>query len=473
MQKDLFRELLGQKGIFAVDHGKGEAYRQDNDVWYLQRKLAARVFTLNNFRSKFQTLFVGCATKLKSHVQDLSLKQKSLNGSAVVKDFKPLIAALTLDGIGKIAFGQNLKVWDSVMRTGEPNEFSVAFDFMTSYGTIGRVQTPLWYVPILGPLLYKGERRMIECRKLMDSYSFDIIKQRLGVNSTELKKKDDILSLFVLAMRESQQDKNGGSKLFSGAGLSQPLSKIMDYQLLRDMVMSFIIAGRDTTAATMSFFMLMMCRNPEVQQKLQAELDSVLGGESSIEGDAFSGVEQKGEKEVKKETTMGKEVGEKELGDNLKDMPYLHGCLYEVFRMFPSVPFDPKYAMEDDVLPSGAKVCAGAAVQFDPFSMGRLHYDDPEEFKPERWIPFKKPSQYAFPVFQAGPRICLGMNMAIYQVKLVMASLLKDYSVSFPAEGASHLQGPGALLYDLGVTLSVHGKFPIEFTPRARNTRSN
>jgi len=268
-------------------------------------------------------------------------------------------------------------------------------------------------------------------------------------------------------MRESRQNKNGGSKVFSGAGLSQPLSKIMDYQLLRDMVMSFIIAGRDTTAATMSFFMLMMCRNPEVQQKLQAELDSVLGGESSIEGNAFCGVEQKGEeKEIKTENSTAK--SELSIADKLKDMPYLHGCLYEVLRLFPAVPTDGKFAKEADVLPTGVKVPKGAIVQFDPFSMGRLHYDDPEEFKPERWIPFKKPSQYAFPAFQAGPRICLGMNMAIFEVKLIMASLLKDYSVAFPAEGASHLQGPGALLYDLGATLSVHGKFPIEFTPRVQ-----
>merc|ERR1712039_130148 len=54
-------------------------------------------------------------------------------------------------------------------------------------------------------------------------------------------------------------------------------------------------------------------------------------------------------------------------------------------------------------------------------------YPDPEEVRPERWIPFKEPSPYEFPVFQAGPRICLGMDMAIFEAKVAATSLLQKY----------------------------------------------
>merc|ERR1712232_1514244 len=61
--------------------------------------------------------------------------------------------------------------------------------------------------------------------------------------------------------------------------------------------------------------------------------------------------------------------------------------------------------------------------------MGRdpLAYPDPESVRPERWIPFVAPSPQEFPVFQAGPRICLGMDMAIFEVKVVACILLQKY----------------------------------------------
>merc|ERR1740121_1824619 len=55
-------------------------------------------------------------------------------------------------------------------------------------------------------------------------------------------------------------------------------------------------------------------------------------------------------------------------------------------------------------------------------------YPEPLVVRPERWIPFKEPSQFDFPVFQAGPRICLGMNMAIFEAKIAAIMLLQEYT---------------------------------------------
>merc|ERR1711972_1248931 len=54
-------------------------------------------------------------------------------------------------------------------------------------------------------------------------------------------------------------------------------------------------------------------------------------------------------------------------------------------------------------------------------------YADPEAVDPKRWIPFTAPEPYSFPVFQAGPRICLGMDMAIFEAKVAATSLLQKY----------------------------------------------
>lgn len=83
---------------------------------------------------------------------------------------------------------------------------------------------------------------------------------------------------------------------------------------------------------------------------------------------------------------------------------------------------------------------AGANVAFLPFNMGRSCelYLEPMSFRPERWIPFKPPAQHEplewrlsrvnalrFPVFQAGPRVCLGMDMAIFEAKICVVELLR------------------------------------------------
>lgn len=240
-------------------------------------------------------------------------------------------------------------------------------------------QHPLWHVPFIGTLLYADERRVLESKKIVDKYAFDIIKERITESDKSLASRSDILSLFVRAMRQDDRasathttDKSTNI-VFRSKNLSRPVSEIIDYQMLRDVVMSFIIAGRDTTTCTITFMLLMMARNQEIQQKLQAEIDAIVD-RSSSKGPA----------------------GRRVTSEDLKEMPYLHGCLFETLRLFPPVPLDGKYARNEDVLPSGARVLAGSVVQYDVYSMGRNAkvYPEPNVFKPERWIPFKNPSQY-------------------------------------------------------------------------------
>lgn len=66
-------------------------------------------------------------------------------------------------------------------------------------------------------------------------------------------------------------------------------------------------------------------------------------------------------------------------------------------------------------------------VQFSPYAMGRdsQRYPEPLKVDPSRWIPFTQPSPYEFPVFQAGPRMCLGVNMALLEAKCLITMILQ------------------------------------------------
>jgi len=171
---------------------------------------------------------------------------------------------------------------------------------------------------------------------------------------------------------------------------------------IRDMVLNFVIAGRDTTACTLSWMFYILSTNLEVQQKLIAEIDSKVPS---------------GTPPTLKQLTAS-------------NMPYLNGVLYEALRLYPPVPFDAKTAYADDVLPDGSKVAKGTTMWFLPYSMGRdpVRFPDPQAIRPERWIPFSAPAPHEFPVFQAGPRICLGMDMAIFEAKVATVMLLHRYT---------------------------------------------
>jgi fatty acid omega-hydroxylase len=88
---------------------------------------------------------------------------------------------------------------------------------------------------------------------------------------------------------------------------------------------------------------------------------------------------------------------------------------YETLRLYPSVPQNQKYAVEDDVWPDGTVVAAGTYISWAPYVQGRstkVWGADAREFKPERWLnengDLNRVTQGQWPAFHAGPRVCLG-----------------------------------------------------------------
>mmetsp|Transcript_22593 Transcript_22593/g.27645 ORF Transcript_22593/g.27645 Transcript_22593/m.27645 type:complete len:197 (+) Transcript_22593:642-1232(+) len=187
--------------------------------------------------------------------------------------------------------------------------------------------------------------------------------------------------------------------------------------------MSFFIAGRDTTACTISFALLILTQNPLMQERLFQELHSKFDGRD--------------------DNSYTTKVVDK---DNL---PYLHGVVFESLRMFPPVPVDVKTCAQDDVLPNGQQIYAGDRVTFEPYVMGRQNWDDGDIPKPERWLT-AKPTQYEFPVFQAGPRICLGQDFAVFEAKCVLSTLVQRYQFSLSGQVPE-------IPYSPGITMTVNG----------------
>lgn len=159
---------------------------------------------------------------------------------------------------------------------------------------------------------------------------------------------------------------------------------------LRDQLLQILTAGRDTTASTLSFALLLLGKHPEVWREVR---DEVLG---------IFGPEEQGD-----EITFAK----------LKSARYLQYVINETLRLYPVAPLNNRFAVRDTVLPVGGgpdgkgpvAVRKGTLVNFSDYVIHRredLWGEDALDWKPERWINRKHGWEYL--PFNGGPRVCMG-----------------------------------------------------------------
>lgn len=299
----------------------------------------------------------------------------------------------TLDSIFRVAFGVEL---DSMCGSNEEGKkFSDAFD-NASEMTLRRYVDVLW--KIKRALNIGSEAKLRDSIKTIDEFVYKLIHRKteqMSKSEADFSwKKEDILSRFL--------QKTG-----------------TDPKFLRDIILSFTIAGKDTTAATLSWFIYVLCKYPHVQEKVAQEIK-----EATAE---------------KEDATNIKDFAANVSEEALEKMQYLHAALTETLRLYPAVPVDGKICFSNDTLPDGFSVNKGDMVSYQPYAMGRMKFlwgDDAEEYKPERWLDgggfFKQESPSKFTAFQAGPRICLGKEFAYRQMKIFSAVLFRyfDFKLS-------------------------------------------
>ncbi|CAA7032568.1 unnamed protein product [Microthlaspi erraticum] len=202
-----------------------------------------------------------------------------------------------------------------------------------------------------------------------------------------------------------------------------------DEKFLRDMILSFMLAGRDTTGSALTWFFWLLSKNPKATTKIRQEINQNLSPTTSeSDSDSFDPQE-------------------------LNKLMYLHGALFEALRLYPPVPFQQKSPTKPDVLPSGHRVDAGSKIVFCVYSLGRMKSiwgEDASEFKPERWISesgklIHVPS-FKFLSFNAGPRTCLGKDVALTQMKIVAVKLIQNYEIKV-VEGHKVEPVPSVILH--------------------------
>ncbi|GAB4861728.1 hypothetical protein Ancab_036982 [Ancistrocladus abbreviatus] len=365
----VFHDLLG-KGIFNAD----------GETWLFQRKTAALEFTTRTLRQAMAR-WVNRAIMLRLCPILMAAQQ-----AAKTVDLQDIMLRLTFDNICGLAFGKD----PQTLAPGLPeNRFASAFD-LASEASLQRFIFPEVIWKLKKWLRLGMEVSLSQSLVSIDKYLSDVIEARKLELMSQQKddKHDDLLSRFM-KKKESYSDK-----------------------YLQHVALSFILAGRDTSSVALSWFFWLVMQHPTVEQRIMKELSTVL-------------METRG-------NDVSKWVDDPLAFEEVDRLIYLKAALSETLRLYPSVPEDSKHVIADDVLPDGTFVPAGSSITYSIYSAGRMKSTwgkDCREFKPERWLSpdgkrFIMHDPFRFVAFNAGPRTCLGKDLAYLQMKSVVAAIL-------------------------------------------------
>jgi cytochrome P450 len=387
-----FSVILGDflgRGIFNVD----------GELWRFQKKMAS--LELNRYSLRSYALEI-VNDEIKSRLLPLLSKKDG------VLDLQDVFRRFSFDCICRFSFGLDSRCLELSLPM---SEFAVSFD-LASKLSAERAMT-------VSPLVWK-------------------IKRMLNLGS-EKKLKKAISVINVLAQEVIRQKRKVGFSTHKDL-LSRFMSFVNDEIYLRDIIISFLLAGRDTVASALTSFFWLLANHPDVGSALRQEADRVIG-----ENRELTSFEQ------------------------LRELHYFQAAVYESMRLYPPIQFDSKFCQEDDVLPDGTFVRKGTRVTYHPYAMGRVEEiwgSDCLEFKPERWLKdgvFFPENPFKYPVFQAGLRVCLGKEMALVELKTVALSLLRRFHIDLATPSRSPRFSPG-------LTASFSGGLPVLVRERSETS---
>ncbi|KAK7869005.1 hypothetical protein R5R35_003395 [Gryllus longicercus] len=206
----------------------------------------------------------------------------------------------------------------------------------------------------------------------------------------------------------SQADADPNEKQFSTFidALLQESGKSISHQSVLDEMLTFLLAGVDTSSTTLQFALYFLSKNPLVQEKALREIENIFEAAGSTEVTA----------------------------DTLQRMEYVEMIVYETFRMHPPVfVFMKKAGVDTPLVSSDLVIPAGANVIISPrnMNMNPKLFPDPHVFDPERFSPENsaKRHPFAFIPFSVGKRACPGKKFAMMTLKTVISKVIWNFRI--------------------------------------------
>ncbi|XP_047388809.1 cytochrome P450 3A9-like [Sciurus carolinensis] len=352
---------LMEKALFAA---------RDED-WRRLRTLLSPAFSSGKLKEMFSIINQYGDSLVKYLSQEVK-KSKTVT-------IKEVFGAYSMDVITSTSFGVNI---DSLNNPQDP--------FVEKVKTIGNsdILSPLFLITILFPFLTRVLEALNIIRfqnNVLNFFTNAVMRIKERRLDDKQKHRVDFLQLMI----NSQNSKD-----------TEPYKGLSDLELVAQSVI-FIFAGYDTTSSTLSFIIHTLATHPEVQKKLQQEIDAALPNKARVTYDV------------------------------LFEMEYLDMVVNETLRLYPVVQRIVRVC-KNDVEINGVFIPKGTVVAVPIYSLHQnpKYWPEPEKFSPERFSKKNKDSinPYVYMPFGNGPRNCIGMRFALMNMKLALIRVLQNFS---------------------------------------------
>ena len=391
----------------------------DGELWRVQRKAGLRFFSNANLKVFIDNVLPPLLRSTEKELEDATVALKLI-------DLQYLLLELTTRLMGNVAYDMDIPA---------SLPFSQAFGFAS--GAIGdRFQNPFYKIKelIWGAPLRKAVQ---EVKRFGDS---------IVSNAVHMKKEVD----------NAKTEPRSANPL-QGNLISSLLDHIEDHRVVADAAMNYLSAGRDTTAQSMTWAFYMIMRHRSVQLQILQEVRGALpedGEEPSLNYDTI----QSG------------------------SFPYTMAVFNETLRLYPPVPVELKECTTATTFPDGTWLPSRSVVMWVPWAINRskrIWGEDADVFRPERWLTRSAETEqrslisktaFEFPVFNGGPRACLGKKMSELLAVYVLARLVWRYEFTEIIDEKLGGSGEGrSRLSQNSLTLPMEGGLPCSIRRRIRD----
>ncbi len=350
--KMLINQVLGGESLVTLE----------GNIWLPRRRLEQPAFH-REYLNGFANTMVDATQKLVERWEGFASRREQFELGAET-------SKLTLEIAGRTLFGVDLS---------DPNlELGRAYDGIVKYYSYRSSNA---FAP--PPNFPTAQNRAFkESRRIMDQAVLETIAQR----RRQPKMQTDLLGMLMQA-RDAE----------TGVTLS-------DTELLGELN-GMIFAGHETSSNALTWALWLLSNHPEIEQKLRAELSTVLEGRTP------------------------------EFAD-IQKLTYTKMVLDEAMRLYPPAWSIARQALEDDVL-SGYHIPKGTSIMIFAYGTHRdpRYWTEPDRFNPDRFLPEAASSRpkYSLVTFGGGPRQCIGLQFAMMEMQLALALIVPRFRVRLEA----------------------------------------
>jgi cytochrome P450 len=332
----------------------GSLFVAEGAHWHWQRRVAAPVFSHRNI-ANLAPVMTAAAERASARIAAQAGRAANLHEEMVAATFE-VIADVTLSG------------GDAFDRAATHRAINAYIADTAKVSLLDVVGAPGW-LPRFGRLFSTGAMR--EMKAVADA----AIEAR---RETGPQPVPDLLDLLL----DGEDPKTG---------------RRMSTAELRDNLLTFIVAGHETTALTLAWSLYLCAFDRTVQERARAEAQSVLADRAATAAD-------------------------------LPNLPYIRQVIDEALRLYPPAAFLSRTARKHDRL-CGRDIHPGDTVMLPIYALHRntMLWRDPHRFDPDRFADPKAIDRFAHLPFGDGPRICIGASFAVQEAVIVLATLLARF----------------------------------------------